>query len=70
MFTSLEQHTDGTTPRSDDATIAAAEKRSLIDVMMWSRRGMATVFLSSPPLKMMMDCCDAVDDLLFVAFLE
>ena len=63
ILTSLEQHTDGITPSWDDATIAAAVKRSFIDVMMWSSRGVATVFLNSSPLKMMKDCCSAVDDL-------
>ena len=43
--TSLEHNTEGTRPKRVDATIDAAEDRDSMDAIMWSKRGMASVFL-------------------------
>ena len=43
--TSLEHNTEGTRPKRVGATINSAENRDSMDAIMWSKRGMASVFL-------------------------
>ena len=42
--TSLEHNNEGTRPKRVDAIIDAAENRDSMDAIMWSKRGMTSVF--------------------------